>query len=94
MLSYYPGISLERLKKTMKNLRRDKWSPGQNFNLRPLKYEAEVSQLYHDVWWWALIIYRKMNSLFENHTKIAVALCGISVELRNVKVDSIHRNFL
>jgi hypothetical protein len=34
-LSYYPGICLEALGKTTKNLSQDSWSPGRDLNPGP-----------------------------------------------------------
>jgi hypothetical protein len=42
ILRYYPGISLEVLRKTTKSLSHDSWSPGQDLNPRSPEYEAEV----------------------------------------------------
>jgi hypothetical protein len=39
---YYPGICLERLKKTMKTLSQDSRSPGRDLNPEPPEYEARV----------------------------------------------------
>jgi hypothetical protein len=39
---YYPGICLEGLRKTMKNLSQDSRSPGRDLNPGPLEYEAGV----------------------------------------------------
>jgi hypothetical protein len=42
ILRYYPGIRLEGVKKTTKNLRQDSRSPVRDLNLGPLKYKAGV----------------------------------------------------
>jgi hypothetical protein len=39
-LKYYPGISLEGLRKTTENLSQDNLSPGRDLNSGPLEYEA------------------------------------------------------
>jgi hypothetical protein len=41
-LRYYPGVCLENLRKTMKNLSQDSRSPGQDLDPGPPKYEAGV----------------------------------------------------
>jgi hypothetical protein len=41
-LRYCPGIRLEGLRKTMKNLSHDIWSPGRDFNTGPPEYQAEL----------------------------------------------------
>jgi hypothetical protein len=38
----FEGACLEEVRKTMKNLSQDSWSPGQEPNSGTLKYEAEV----------------------------------------------------
>jgi hypothetical protein len=43
ILRYYPGIRLEGLRKTTKNLSKDSRSPGRDLNLGPPEYEAGVS---------------------------------------------------
>jgi hypothetical protein len=42
ILRFYPGIRVERLVKTMKNLREDSRSLGRDFNSGPPEYEAGV----------------------------------------------------
>jgi hypothetical protein len=42
ILRYYPGICLEGLSKSMKNLCQDSWSPGLDLNPGPPEYEAGV----------------------------------------------------
>jgi hypothetical protein len=39
-LWYYPGICLERMRKTTENLSQDSQSPGQDLKMGPTKYEA------------------------------------------------------
>jgi hypothetical protein len=46
---YYPGIYLEGLEKTTKNLDRDSRSPGRDLNPGPARYEAGCQSLYYDV---------------------------------------------
>jgi hypothetical protein len=41
-LRFYPGIRVERLVKTMKNLREDSRSLGRDLNSGPPEYEAGV----------------------------------------------------
>jgi hypothetical protein len=41
-LRYYPGIFLEGLRKTTKNLRQDSQSQGRDLNMGPTEYEAGV----------------------------------------------------
>jgi hypothetical protein len=41
-LRHHPGICLEGLRKTKKNLSQDKGSPGRDFNPGPPEYEAGV----------------------------------------------------
>jgi hypothetical protein len=48
-LRYYPGIFVDGLKKTMKNLSQNSWSPGRDLNLGPLEYEAGVLTINHNV---------------------------------------------
>jgi hypothetical protein len=43
ILRYYPGIRLEILRKTMKNLSQDSRSPSRNFNPGPPEYEGVLS---------------------------------------------------
>jgi hypothetical protein len=40
---YYPGISLEGLRKTTKNLNEDSRSPGRNLNLKSPEYEEVLT---------------------------------------------------
>jgi hypothetical protein len=42
MIGYYPGICLEELRKTTRNLTQDSRSPYRDLNLGPPKYEAGV----------------------------------------------------
>jgi hypothetical protein len=48
-LRYYPGICLEGLRKTTKNLTQDNRSPGRDLNPGPPEYEAGVLPLNHEV---------------------------------------------
>jgi hypothetical protein len=41
-LRYYPGICLAGPRKSTKNLSQDSWSLGQDLNLGPPEYEAQV----------------------------------------------------
>jgi hypothetical protein len=41
-LRYYPGICLEGLRKAMETLSQDSHSPGEDLNLGPPEYEANV----------------------------------------------------
>jgi hypothetical protein len=42
ILRYYPGICLERLRQTIKNLSEDSLTPGRDLNPDPPEYEARV----------------------------------------------------
>jgi hypothetical protein len=42
ILRYYPGIHMQGLRKTMKNLNQDSWSPALRFEAGTLKYKAVV----------------------------------------------------
>jgi hypothetical protein len=42
MQAYYPGIRLEGLEKTAKDLSQDSRSPRRDLNPEPSEYEAEV----------------------------------------------------
>jgi hypothetical protein len=44
-LRYYPGICLEGLRKTTKNLSQDNRSPGRDLNPGPPEYEGVFSVL-------------------------------------------------
>jgi hypothetical protein len=48
-LRHCPGICLDGLRKTTKNLGQDSRSPGPDLNLGPPEYEAGVLTLDHDV---------------------------------------------
>jgi hypothetical protein len=44
-LRYYPGIFLDRLRKTAKTLRQNSRSLGRDLNLGPPEYEAGVNTI-------------------------------------------------
>jgi hypothetical protein len=48
---YYPRISLERLRKMMKNMNHDSQCPKWYSNREPTKYEARASLLSHRKWY-------------------------------------------
>jgi hypothetical protein len=58
ILTYYPGICLEGLRKPTKNRSQDSWSPGWDLNPEPSKYKGvlttrpwhSVSQDYCTLW--------------------------------------------
>jgi hypothetical protein len=42
ILRYYPGLCLEGLRKTTRNLRQDSWSPSRDLNPEPPEHEVGV----------------------------------------------------
>jgi hypothetical protein len=41
VLRYYPSISLDQLRKTLKTISKDSWPPDRNLNMGPLNTNQE-----------------------------------------------------
>jgi hypothetical protein len=71
---YYPGIRLERLRKSMKNLIQDSWSPHRDLNPGPPEYEAQVLITFYLFIY--VFIYSLSERLREAFPRFAACICG------------------